>query len=302
MGAVEVSVIGAGLMGGAIVERLLKSGLRVCVYNRTVEKIKELVKGGAEAIEVIDKAFIRQGGIWILCLRDEASIIEVFSAIRKETLVDERLEGKIKALVVNTCTVGVKSSGRLERFFTDADIQYVEMPVSGGVEGAKAGQLIGYIGKMPQLLRPQFGCVVKVLLKDFCCMQSNPHAQAMKVINNYCESIHLLVAAEALVLAERFGIEKEMISASLALGRGRSVYLELLLKRYMSQSRSLSVPIDIRIKDLELAGDLFSELEVPSLFYGHAYDLYTKVQTTDPKSTDQMEVYEHMLNLARREI
>lgn len=38
MGAVEVSVIGAGLMGGAIVERLLKSGLRVCVYNRTVEK------------------------------------------------------------------------------------------------------------------------------------------------------------------------------------------------------------------------------------------------------------------------
>ena len=83
---------------------------------------------------------------------------------------------------------------------------------------------------------------------------------------------------------------------------GRSVYLELLLKRYMSQSRSLSVPIDIRIKDLELAGDLFSELEVPSLFYGHAYDLYTKVQTTDPKSTDQMEVYEHMLNLARREI
>ena len=57
MGAVEVSVIGAGLMGGAIVERLLKSGLRVCVYNRTVEKIKELVKGGAEAIEVIDKAW-----------------------------------------------------------------------------------------------------------------------------------------------------------------------------------------------------------------------------------------------------
>lgn len=298
----EVSVIGAGLMGAAIVERLLKNGFRVCVYNRTMCKLNDLLRSGAETIAVIDEGFIRRGGVWVLCLRDEASIVDVFSVIKREKFKGGKLKGKMNGVVVNTSTIGVKASERLERLFTGLGVQYVEMPVSGGVEGAKAGQLIGYIGKMPKSLRPQFGDIVKVLLRDFCCMQSNVRAQAMKVINNYCESMHLLVAAEALVLAESFGIEKDMIGASLSLGRGRSVYLELLLKRYMSQSRNISVPMDIRIKDLELAGDLFSELDVPSLFYSHAHDLYTKVQTSDPKSMDQMEVYDHISNLARREV
>ncbi len=295
----EVSVIGAGLMGVALVERLLKSGYRVCVYNRTKCKLDGVVKRGAEVIGVIDERFFRRGGIWILCLRDEKSIVDVFSGVEREAINNRRLKCREKILVVNTSTVGYKASERLEAFFTAFNIQYVEMPVSGGVEGAQSGRLVGYIGHMPHALRRQFRDLVKVLLSDFCCMQSNARAQAMKVINNYCESLHLLVAAEALVLAENFGVEKNMIGASLALGRGRSVYLELLLKRYMSVSRSISVPMGIRIKDLELAGELFSDLGVPSVFYKHAYELYERVRSSDSKSMDQMEVFDYIFNLAR---
>lgn len=295
MAIAEVSVIGAGLMGAALVERLLECGYRVFVYNRTPGKIEKLLGGGAIPIAVIDEGFMSRGGMLILCLRDETSIMDVFSPVVR------KMKGRreCRGMIINTSTVGVEASRRLDAFFKNSNIEYLELPVSGGVEGAQSGQLVGYIGKEPSLLRHEFCGLINNMLSDFCYMPSNEMAQAMKVINNYCESIHLLVAAEALVLAECCGIEKEVIGASLALGRGRSVYLELLLERYKSNVRDVSVPMSIRIKDLALAGELFSRLKVPSSFYSTAYEHYSTIESSSPHTVDQMESYQFLLNAVR---
>jgi 3-hydroxyisobutyrate dehydrogenase-like beta-hydroxyacid dehydrogenase len=285
----NVSVIGAGVLGSALVIRLLECGFNVWVYNRTRCKLEELIFSGARSIDDLDKAFVREKRIWLLCLRDESSIREVFSSNK----IIEALK-RHKFLMINTSTVGPKASARLEVFFKSVNVDYIELPVSGGVEGALSGGLIGYLGKSPEYLKSDFDCVLRALLKARCLMQSNQDAQAMKVINNYCEAINLAVAAEALLLAEAYGISKEVIAGSLGLGRGRSMYLELLLKWYMSAGHGITVPLEIRIKDLKLSGELFCDLNVQSRFYDGALELYESTLFSSSVALDQMDCFGYL--------
>ncbi|VVO18400.1 NAD(P)-dependent oxidoreductase [Pseudomonas fluorescens] len=292
---INVSVIGAGVLGEALIERLLNCGFSVSAYNRTKHKLEKLILKGVRPIESLDKAFVCEQKIWILCLRDEKSIREVFSC---EKIIEALKLNKF--LIINTSTIGPKGSAKLEGFFKEFNVEYIELPVSGGIEGALSGQLVGYIGNYPKYLRREFDFVLRALLKGHCLMQSNQAAQAMKVVNNYCESINLVVAAEALLLAETYGISKEVIGGSLGLGRGRSVYLELLLERYMSMKCCISVPLEIRIKDLELAGELFHELSIKSRFYDDALELYKKTLCSSSLALDQMDCFAFLSSSVKR--
>lgn len=295
----EVSIIGAGVMGAAMAERLIQGGFRVNIYNRTACKLKKLVMAGALVMGAIDEAFKKGRGVWILCLRDEASITDLFSKLENEAVETGGIKNTGKKLIVNTSTVGAEASRRLEHFFAVLGVEYVEMPVSGGAEGALTGNLVGYVGKMPESLKPEFVEVMDILLSDYCQMPSNGQAQAMKVINNYCESIHLVAAAEALVLAESLGLEKKVIGDSLAMGRGSSIYLELLLNSYMSVSYTSSVTMDIRIKDLVSAGELLSLLNLKSSLYDVVHKVYERVASSAAKVMDQMEIYDYLSRRAR---
>jgi len=52
----KVSLLGTGLMGRPMAERLLRSGYDVVVYNRTPEKVEPLTNLGAEIAETAGKA------------------------------------------------------------------------------------------------------------------------------------------------------------------------------------------------------------------------------------------------------
>lgn len=287
----NVSVIGAGVLGSALVRRLLRCGFDVQVYNRTKQKLKELIDEGARSIDDLDTAFSCKHNLWLLCLRDENSIRDVFF---KDKIIGSQKSHR--SLVVNTSTIGPSACARLEQFFTALNVEYIELPVSGGAEGALSGELVGYLGKFPEYLNPDFGHVVGALLKSYCLMQSNQAAQAMKVINNYCEAINLSAAAEALLLAETYGIPKKVIAGSLGLGRGRSAYQELLLKRYLSTNPPITVPLEIRIKDLELCGELFKSMKVQSFYFDSALDLYRRTLHSSVSAQDQMDCYKYLCN------
>jgi len=78
----NVSVIGAGVLGSALVRRLLRCGFDVQVYNRTKQKLKELIGEGARSIDDLDTAFSCKHNLWLLCLRDEIAFVMFFLRIK----------------------------------------------------------------------------------------------------------------------------------------------------------------------------------------------------------------------------
>ena len=64
-----IGFIGIGLMGKPMVNRLLSAGFKVNIWNRSPEKLLELVTAGASAFDSIEQLVVASDVI-ILCLKD----------------------------------------------------------------------------------------------------------------------------------------------------------------------------------------------------------------------------------------
>ena len=72
----KVGFIGLGRMGQAMARRLIEAKHDVGVYNRTPEKIKDVVAGGAKSLNSIKQA-CRYGAVVFSMLADDGALAEV---------------------------------------------------------------------------------------------------------------------------------------------------------------------------------------------------------------------------------
>ena len=63
----KIGIIGTGMLGEAVGLHLLDSGFKVIVFNRTKDKVENLVKHGAIAVET-PKDVAEKSDIVITCL------------------------------------------------------------------------------------------------------------------------------------------------------------------------------------------------------------------------------------------
>ncbi|RQM39504.1 NAD(P)-dependent oxidoreductase [Erwinia psidii] len=278
----EIKIVGTGSLGSALARRLLDCGYPVAAFNRTASKAEALVGYGARVITDVNKVFDDHQSIVIVCLKDADSIISTFAPLSAHS---DKQNNKI--LVMNTSTLGPSESVRVEAFMRTLSVEYVELPVSGGPEGAIQGRLVAYIGPVSDSFRADILDIASLLCHCYSLMKSNYHAQAMKVINNYCEAMNMAVASEAVYFAEKIGLSKDDICKTLPMGRGRSVYMDVLLDKYQRSDHSISFPLDLRVKDLKLVAQMFDDTNVRSFFYSQLSSAYDKALMANHSRVDQ---------------
>ncbi len=134
----KVGLIGTGLMGAPMAERLLANQPLV-VYNRTPAKLAALQQAGAEPAESVAEA-LGQCDVVILMLSDVA-------AIRASLLADGTdLSGRT---VIQMGTIGPSQSRELLAEVTRLGGDYLEAPVLGSIPEANAGKLQIMVGATP---------------------------------------------------------------------------------------------------------------------------------------------------------
>src|SRR5262245_60764606 len=134
----SVAVIGTGLLGGAIAERLRSAGQTVLAYNRTESKTFRLQAQGIAAVAKPEQA-IAQGDSVLLVLANAAAIRSVlFTPASKTALRGKR--------VIQMGTIGVEESIALQTALTGLGASYCEAPVLGSRAEAKAGTLLVMVG------------------------------------------------------------------------------------------------------------------------------------------------------------
>lgn len=137
-----IGLIGTGLMGAPMVERLLLNGAAVMVYNRTSEKLDPLQQAGAEIASSIPDLLERCEAV-ILMLSDA-------DAIRSTLLSDAAKPHLAERTVIQMGTIAPSQSRRLEAEIRAAGGSYVEAPVLGSIPEAKAGKLLVMVGATPE--------------------------------------------------------------------------------------------------------------------------------------------------------
>ncbi|KEF40680.1 MAG: hypothetical protein ER33_15680 [Cyanobium sp. CACIAM 14] len=128
----DITLLGTGLLGSAIGERLLQRGHRLTVWNRTPERMAPLVAAGAQAADSPEEA--ASASPWLITVLSDGD------ATRHVLIegIGSALNGR---RVLQTGTIGPGESLELARLVEDWGGSYLETPVLGSRPEALSGRL-----------------------------------------------------------------------------------------------------------------------------------------------------------------
>ncbi|MGH7862641.1 MAG: NAD(P)-dependent oxidoreductase, partial [Candidatus Dormibacteraceae bacterium] len=198
----RVGFVGLGTMGGRIARRFLNSGHEVRGYNRTRERAARLVADGLILCD--SPRQVAEGSEIVLSMVTNTSALEAVT-LGEEGILQGLREDQI---YVDMSTVSPEASVKMAVQVRERGAHMLDAPVSGSVETLEAGKLSVMVGGDPAVFnraRPillDVGPVVNYV---------GPNGQAvlMKVAVNLGLAVQMLALSEALLLAERGGIDRK---------------------------------------------------------------------------------------------
>ncbi len=134
----NIALLGTGLMGIPLGERLLTAGHSLWIHNRTTTRAAPLVEHGASLAQSPAIA-LRRAEFVVLALSDAP-------AIRATLLSGEAREQLVGRTVIQMGTISPEESRELSAAIAGAGGSYLEAPVLGSIPEARAGTLIVMVG------------------------------------------------------------------------------------------------------------------------------------------------------------
>jgi 3-hydroxyisobutyrate dehydrogenase len=198
----KIGWIGLGYMGTPMAKNILKAGYPLYVYNRTKEKANVLVNEGAVLCET-PQDLTEKADVIFTMLTDGSAVKDVLE--QEDGILAGLEKGKI---VVDMSTVSPEDSVLFAELVRAKEAAFIDAPVSGSVKPAEDGTLVilsGGNAEDIQKVQPTFD----ILGKKTVHFGENGKGASAKLVINLLLGITVQGASEALLLAEKLGLEKE---------------------------------------------------------------------------------------------
>ena len=212
MRAENLGFIGLGNMGGPMAGRLVEAGHRLVGYD--VAGTEERLPLGATAAQSPEEV-ARGADIVFLSLPDGAASRAVCGQVACAP-------GRRAHTVVDLSTVGIRAARDCATLLREADMTYVDAPVSGGVAGARSGSLAMMVGA-PREVFEALDPLLRVIARNRFRMGDAPGlGQAMKLLNNLVSATSVAVTSEAVVFGAHAGLDLAQMVDVLNASSGRT--------------------------------------------------------------------------------
>ena len=255
----DVSTIGfggTGLMGAAMVRRLLQAGHRVMVWNRTPEKAAALVAEGA--VLAADPAELAQHcETVILCLTDTRAVEQV--AFGSNGL--SHRPGALRRVVDHSSISPTATRAIAQRLKEQTGADWVDAPVSGGIAGAANGALVVMAGGDAAAIE-QASPALRAYARAITRMGDSGAGQVAKLCNQTVVATTLCAIAEAVSLAQRSGIDAAALSTALAGGWADSVLLQTFVPRMTTPPAQSIGALATMLKDVDNVAEAMQQAAV----------------------------------------
>ncbi|MGB0085794.1 MAG: NAD(P)-dependent oxidoreductase [Rhodomicrobiaceae bacterium] len=198
----RIGWIGLGRMGTPMVERLLKAGHDVTVWNRTRAKAEPLAeKGGHIADTPSDLA---GADILFLMVSTGKDLIEVLFG---ETGVAAQ-GGSMPKIVVDCSSISVEESAECRARLTAAGAEFIAAPVSGNGKCVRAGKLSA-VASGPKaafdLVQPY---ILAFAPRGVSYVGEGELSRICKIAHNVCLGVVIQNLAEVTILAQKAGVPR----------------------------------------------------------------------------------------------
>jgi L-threonate 2-dehydrogenase len=207
-----VGIIGLGIMGGAIARNLVERGWHVIGFDIDAERRSELAAANVKiAGDVAQVA--RDAPIVMTSLPSPAAVDDVAQKIADSDLAPR--------IVVELSTLSIVDKLRFEFVLNKAGHIALDCPLSGTGAQARLRDLIVYASGDSDAIAK-----CRSLFSDFAKQSADlgkyGNGSRMKFIANHLVAIHNVATAEAMVLAQRAGLDPKTVVEMIGPGAGGS--------------------------------------------------------------------------------
>jgi len=240
------AVVGLGSMGGRMAARLVAAGGEVVVWNRSPARSSALAELGA-AVAATPAAAAARADVVVLAVSDDAAVRDVVEGA--EGVLASARPGTV---VVDTSTVHPATAAAMARACAARSVDFVDAPVSGGVEGAANGTLTLFCGGSSDAVaraRP----VLEQLGRRIEHLGPTGAGQVTKAVNQVVLAGSYLGVAEGIAMAEAAGLDPATVVAAIEQGAAASWVLSNRATNMVNRDFPSAGRLALHLKDLGIA-------------------------------------------------
>ncbi|KYN90239.1 2-hydroxy-3-oxopropionate reductase [Vibrio cidicii] len=239
-----VAFIGLGVMGYPMAGYLSKAGYQTRVYNRTFAKAEKWAQQHqGQAFETPCEAALGCDVVFVCVGNDD----DVRSVVYGENGVLAGL--KAGATLVDHTTTSAELAIELADACQKVAVNFIDAPVSGGQAGAENGVLTIMCGGDADVFA-NVSPVMDVYAKQITLLGENGQGQRCKMVNQICIAGVLQGLSEALLLAQKSGLDIEQVVNTLKHGAAGSWQMENRAQTMAQGKFDFGFAIDWMRKDL----------------------------------------------------
>lgn len=289
----KVGYIGLGIMGGAIVRNLLKAGHELVVHNRSQAVVQELVDAGAQAAPS-PKAVAQQVEFVFTNLPDSPDVEKV--VLGSDGIIEGVHEGLI---YIDNSTIKPETARMIAQKLSEKGVMALDAPVSGGDVGAKNGTLTIMVGG-PQAAFDKAVPLFQAMGKAWVLVGDSGAGQIAKVCNQIIVGAQMASMAEALIVAEKAGVDPSRVVEAIKGGAAQMWTLDVKPPRLFAGNRGPGFKAHMQHKDLGICLDTGKTYGIPMPLTAVIQQLYTTMLQHGQHDLDNsavVGVYEQLANV-----
>jgi L-threonate 2-dehydrogenase len=291
----RAGVIGLGIMGGAFAKHLVAADVRTSGYDLLAANVDACSAHGGQACKS-SRAVAAEADIVITSLPHSTALEDALFG--SDGVV---AAGRTGLLVIETSTLSIEDKERARNRLASAGIGMLDAPISGtgsqaqakditifasgdGAEFERARTLLSHFARSVRYVGP-FGSGSK-----------------MKYIANLLVAIHIVGAAEAIVLGEKAGLDPSTLVAVLAGSAATSRMLEVRGPSMATGAYATPMmKVDVFQKDLDIIANFAKQAKCPVPLFSASVPFYTAVAAQGMGLQDTAAVVSVLRSLAGME-
>jgi 3-hydroxyisobutyrate dehydrogenase-like beta-hydroxyacid dehydrogenase len=263
----HVGFVGTGNMGFPMAANVLKAGHQLAVWDVRPEATAQLERLGAKRATSL-KALAESVRVTLTSLPND-DVVESVVAGDGGLLAGAR-DGDV---IIDLSTVSPGSTKRLAERAAKRGVRLIDAPVSGSVSGAAAGTLAVMVGATEAVAGP-YAPVLRAIGTNVFFLGEVGRGNTLKLLNNLVALTNQAVLCEAMALADRLGVPRQMVGDVVGKSSGASFILERKLAAVVKHDYQPGFFVDLAYKDLGLALDLAKEAGARTDLVKQARQLY----------------------------
>ena len=281
----KVGFIGLGSMGKAMATNIARAGYPLTVFDIRKEPLAEMEKLGARVAKSAREVGEESDTVIVMVLD--------FQQVKTAVLPPEGALGGMRkgTTLIITSTITPQDVTEMESVAREHGISVIDSPVSGGRLRAEDASLALMVGGEAAVVKENED-ILKAMGSNVFHVGKVGQGQAMKIINQIMVSANIVSVAEAMVMAEKLGINLQTVYDVITKSSGTSEVLQRMGPSMIARDFVPKVTVDILIKDTGIIMDTVRALEIPLPVSSTVYQVYRMARGRGLGQKDAISVFQ----------